>query len=207
MSEIKQNFPEDPAPNTDTQADDPANPSRRRLTGAGLGVSAVFTLASRPVLAGPCMSPSAASSGNLSQHGAPTICSGRTPAQWVSAVNTGNPNNGYPGGNVTFHTPPPSSQDGVFVSGSRAAWGPFRLRQVMQAADNGNTGNTPNPISKEFAAALLNIRGGFVPAGVLTEVNLIGIWNEWMFDGTYSPQAGVDWDATKIVNYLKTLQS
>ena len=97
--------------------------------------------------------------------------------------------------------------NGVFVSGGRADWGPFRLRQVMQAADNGNTGSTPNPISKEFAAALLNIRGGFVPAGVLTEVNLIGMWNEWMVDGSYSPQAGVDWDATKIVNYLKTLQS
>jgi hypothetical protein len=204
MSEKKQNLPENPAPNIDTQADDPVNQSRRRLTGAGLGVSAIFTLASRPVLAGQCMSPSAACSGNLSQHG-PVICNGRTPAQYVAASNSNNLDNGYPGGNVTFHTPT-TGVDGVFVSGSRANWGAFRLKQVMQAVDNDNTGGMPNPISKEFAAALLNIRGGLVPAGVLTETNLICMWNEWMDDGSYSPQAGVNWEAPAIVNYLRTLQ-
>ena len=66
MSESKHNLPGNPAPGTDTQADGPVNPSRRRLTGAGLGVSAIFTLASQPVLANTCLSPSAACSGNLS---------------------------------------------------------------------------------------------------------------------------------------------
>jgi hypothetical protein len=203
MSENKQNLPENPSPGTAMRIDDPVNQSRRRLTGAGLGVSAIFTLASRPVLAGQCMTPSAACSGNLSHHGATPICSGRTPAQWVAAFNSNTPDNGYPGGNVTFHTPPPTSRDGVFVSGGRAAWGSFTLLQVMQADGNGGIGI---PISKEFAAALLNIRGGLV-AGVLTETNLICMWNEWMDDGSYSPQAGVNWDANKIDAYLKTLQS
>ncbi len=59
------------------------NPSRRRLAGAALGVSVIFTLASRPVLAADqCMSPSGAVSGNLSQHGTPTLCTGRSPGYW-----------------------------------------------------------------------------------------------------------------------------
>ena len=201
MSENTQNLPENQAPNTDTQADDPANQSRRRLTGAGLGVSAIFTLASRPVLAGQCTSPSSAASGNLSTHGTPPQCTGHSPPVWVQ-LNAGK--------DVTFHVKNLTNNkdgNGVFVSGDRADWGGKTLHQVMSDSGSGNSGKTPNPISKEFAAALLNIRGGLIPAGVLTEMNLIGMWSEWMVDGSFSPQAGVDWDATTIVNYLKTLQS
>ena len=183
------------------------NPSRRKLTGAALGVSAIFTLASRPVLAGVCVSPSAAASGNLSHHGSAPNCSGKTPAQWVTLAQTTNPNNpnhpsnnGFPGGNVKFHD--------VFASGSRANWGNnTRLYEVMIAADNGNTTSQPNPISKEFAAALLNIRGGYVPPGVLTDTQLLIMWNDWMASGTYEPKAGAAWDANLIVTYLRTLQA
>src|SRR5512143_3538794 len=183
----------------------PVDLSRRKL-GVGVGLSAVFTLASRPVLAGQCMTPSSAASGNLSTHGTPPTCTGLTPAQWVTLAQTttpnspNNPNNGFPGGNVKFHD--------VFAPGTRANWGTnTRLYEVMLAADNANTGNHPNPISKEFAAALLNIRGGYVPANVLTEMQLIGMWNDWLPDGLFNPMAGVDWDAAKIVDYLRTLQA
>lgn len=187
---------------------DAIDQSRRKLTGATLGVSAaVFTLASRPVLAGQCMTPSSAASGNLSTHGTPPSCTGKTPAEWVAhaqaTTSPGNPNvpnNGFPDGNVKFHD--------VFASGSRASWGNnTRLYAVMVATDNSNTGSTPNPISKEFAAALLNIRGGFVPASVLTEVQLIGMWNDWLPDGIFVPKLGAEWDANHIVDYLKTLQA
>ncbi|MEQ1592754.1 MAG: hypothetical protein ABL892_10235 [Thiobacillaceae bacterium] len=77
----------------------------------------------------------------------------------------------------------------------------------MNTADNGNTGTKPNPISKEFAAALLNIRGGFIPASVMDEAKLINMWVDWVADGSFAPQAGVSWGATQIVTYLQGLQS
>ena len=55
---------------------------RRRLTGSALGASAILTLASRPVLAMDCVSPSGFASGNLSQHGTPAVCSGNGPTEW-----------------------------------------------------------------------------------------------------------------------------
>lgn len=183
---------------------DAIDQSRRKLTGAALGVSAIFTLASRPVLAGECMTPSAAASGNLSTHGVTPQCTGNSPDVWVARVqnnsNPNIPNNGFPDGNEKFHD--------VFVSGSRASWGNnTRLYEVMTASDNGNTGDEPNPISKEFAAALLNIRGGYVPAAVLTEAQLLVMWNDWMGSGTFEPKAGATWDANRIVTYLRTLQA
>lgn len=56
------------------------NPTRRKLAGAALGVSAVFTLASRPVWANQCTI-SGMASGNLS---APSgvACAGCTPGYW-----------------------------------------------------------------------------------------------------------------------------
>lgn len=77
----------------------------------------------------------------------------------------------------------------------------------MATADNGNTSPSANPISKEFAAALLNIRGGFVHASVLTEGQLIGMWNEWMDFGVFAPKANTTWTADQIVTYLRTLQA
>ena len=180
------------------------NPSRRKLTGAALGVSAIFTLASRPVLAVQCMSPSSAASGNLSHYGAAPMCTGRTPAQWVAhaqATNSSNPNhpnnNGFPGDNVKFHD--------VFSSGTSANWGNnTRLYEVMTTA---NATNKPNPISAEFAATLLNIRDGRIPGSILTETNLIGMWNEWRTSGGFTPKAGATpWNADTIVWYLRTLQ-
>lgn len=186
---------------------DTIDQSRRKLTGAALGVSAIFTLASRPVLAGQCMTPSSAASGNLSTHGTPLPCTGLTPAQWVANFTSNDEDNGFPGGNVNFHIQTTPVLNGVFRKGSRADWGDNRLRQVMNAADNNNTTLNPNPISKEFAAALLNIRGGYVPASVLTETQLIGMWNEWIDTGVFTPKAGATWNAGQIVTYLRTLQA
>jgi len=58
---------------------DAIDQSRRKLTGAALGVSAIFTLASRPVWANQCTI-SGMASGNLS---APKVtCEGCTPGYW-----------------------------------------------------------------------------------------------------------------------------
>ena len=70
-----QDTPPEASPN------DAIDPSRRKLTGAALGVSAIFTLASRPVWANQC-SISGMASGNLS---APKVtCEGCTPGYWMS---------------------------------------------------------------------------------------------------------------------------
>jgi hypothetical protein len=219
---------ETPARHADREPQ-PVDLSRRKL-GMGLGVSAVFTLASRPVLAAECMTPSSAASGNLSTHGTPPSCTGLTPDAWVrhaQATFPQDPNNptqnGFPGGNAKFHD--------VLASGSSANWGgDTRLYEVMGGgtgtpADSrrqGMLGETkhqtdepaslsaaasgPNPISMEFAATLLNIRDGRVPANVLNETGLIGMWNEWLTTGVYAPMAGASWDANQIVEYLRTLQ-
>jgi hypothetical protein len=105
-----------------------------------------------------------------------------------------------PGGNSKFKD--------FFPNGLNASWGNSdRLADVLDATDNGNTGTKPNPISKEFAAALLNIRSGSIPATILDEMRLVGMWTEWVADGTFNPQAGVDWHASQIVLYLQGLQS
>lgn len=192
------------------------------------------------MLAGECLTPSSAASGNLSTHGTTPICTGRTPAEWVafavtlSGTRNSNPNapdNGYPGGNpggnVKFHD--------VFASGGSANWGNERLYIVMggtassgssssdstthagvlgspsggDTSDPASTLSTtagPNPISAEFAATLLNIRDGLVPGNVLSEAKLIGMWNEWLAGGTFSPMAGATWNTDQIVAYLQSLQ-
>lgn len=188
-------------PSTPSVSPDASSPDKTRRTLAGLGASAIFTLASRPVLAVTCNSPSAAASGNLSFHGTPPNCTGQTPAQWVALLSVSDSRN------VTFHAPPPPARNGVFKTGIRADWNNSKLRTVMSTASNGNTTSTPNPISAEFAATLLNIRAGYIPAGVLTEMDLIEMWNEWMDTGGFVPTAGATpWEASQIVTYLQSLQ-
>jgi hypothetical protein len=75
----------DHAPDTqntppETAHDDAIDQSRRKLTGAALGASAVFTLASRPVWANQC-TVSGMASGNLSSPDQVT-CAGCTPGYW-----------------------------------------------------------------------------------------------------------------------------
>lgn len=62
-----------------TPSAEPSNPSRRRLAGAALGATAVFTLSSRPVWANQC-SISGMMSGNLSKP--KVVCEGCTPGYW-----------------------------------------------------------------------------------------------------------------------------
>jgi hypothetical protein len=171
-----------------------AHLSRRRLVGVGLGVSAIFTLASRPVLANNCATPSAAASGNMSHHGTPPTCAGRTTIRWA-----GTNKNQLPGGDSKFKD--------IFKNGTKATWGSNdKLANVLSAPDNANTGLNPNPISKEFVAALLNIRAGYIPSAVMDQARLVDMWNDWVSDGIFNPHAGVDWTATQIVTYLQGLQ-
>ena len=182
-----QDTPPESSPN------DTIDQSRRKL-GLGLGVSAIFTLASRPVLAGQCMSPSAAASGNLSTHGTPPSCTGQTAAQWAAIDKQDLPEN-------------PKFKD-VFANGTYATWGSDdRLADVLDAVDNSNASPTPNPISKEFAATYLNILDERIPEAVLSSTALVVMWGEWVNTGGFAPNGGPTWNADQIVTYLRTLQT
>jgi len=194
------NSPTQETPSTPSVSPDASSPDQTRRKLAGLGGAAILTLASRPVLAVTCNSPSAAASGNLSTHGTPLTCTGKSPSFWGDMGNRNSRN-------VRFDT--------VFASGTRANWGNKTLKQVMLADDNNNGLNPtspnpadqPNPISKEFAATLLNIRDKRIPDTVLNETKLIGMWNEWLDSGIFQPGANSgSWDAGKIVIYLRSLQ-
>lgn len=80
MSDRTPETPDTPDTTPAAAPNDPVDHSRRKLTGAALGASAIFTLASRPVWANQC-SISGMASGNLS---APTqvTCHGCTPGYW-----------------------------------------------------------------------------------------------------------------------------
>ncbi len=77
MSDHKAETPDTPST---AGKDDPIDQSRRKVTGAALGASAIFTLASRPVWANQC-SISGMASGNLS--GPAVKCEGCTPGYWM----------------------------------------------------------------------------------------------------------------------------
>ncbi len=116
---------------------DAIDQSRRRLTGAALGVSAVFTLASRPVWASQC-SISGMVSGNLS---APkgAACAGCTPGYWSKCQHldswaaTGySPNDSF---NTVF---------GVTQYINLRTNQPYTLLQVLGMQGNGNC--TPDKV-------------------------------------------------------------
>jgi len=166
---------------------------RRRFTRAGAGAGAVVaTLTSRPVLAGICKSPSGFASGNLSHPGMIDCSTGLSPVEWAAV----------PAGqlpvNDEFHS--------VFVSqGTRADWGNAKFKAVLDGGDNANTYPAPNPISKEFVAAYLNIFSGYYPTG-LNEQNIRHMWAEWESTGQYQVQPGVFWTADQhIIPYLQSL--
>lgn len=197
------------------------NKSRRRLTGAGVGVSAIFTLASRPVLAIQCVAASAAASGNLSHHGTPPQCDGRKPefwtlsqhkTEWPSPYQQGIANNsGFNGignggsssspsnwsGGTTFH---PEFYGTKFMANNQS----LTMNQVMAMNNNSYLGLTDNDnLGAHCVAALLNAVSGRTP-DVLTVEKVKTMWSECQIKGYFEPTAGVKWSPAQVVAYLKT---
>lgn len=213
---------------TAARPDEDFSPSRRKLTGAALGVSAVFTLASRPVLAGVCQTPSAAVSGNLSQHGTPTTCSGRSPGYWkthpddwpppytpgTATAPTNNDSNGngftndpqnWSGGTL-FH--PTFAGDRFFAVLDNDPTTPktsLSMMQVIHMSDGSNPWGLSDPdnLGAHIASALLNAQYGHT-TGVLTTTQVINMWSEWVSKGYFEPTAGVNWNSAQIVTYIKS---
>lgn len=194
------------------------NTSRRRLTGAGLGMSAIFTLASRPVLAVQCTSASSAASGNLSQHGTPPQCTGRTPGYWKVAQHgtewpspykqgTCNSSGGGDGGcanspsnwsgGTTFH---PELFGAKFTVNNKS----LTMNQVMVMNDSSYPGITDKDnLGAHIVAALLNAASGKT-SGVLTVAQVKNMWQECQINGYFEPIAGVKWTPAQVVAYLQS---
>lgn len=205
------------------------NDSRRRFTQAGIGVSAIFTLASRPVLAGQCFTPSAAVSGNLSTHGTPPSCSGLSPGfwkehptAWVGGISPGtftnvngstikNQSNSQSingvqnwSGGTPFHPYFGGQRFMINVNNTSAS---LSMMQVLQL-NNGNGSNPagyptdPDNLGAHIVAALLNALSNYTP--VLTPTQVVGMWNEWATKGYFEPTVGVQWNSAQIVAYIKS---
>lgn len=207
MSE--QQVPEQPSstPSTDASSPQATSPEagRRRLLQGGLAAGPViFTLFSRPALGGgiggECKTPSGFLSGNLSQHGTPTFCSGRTPGYWKQSQHFGDWVAPYfptavsgPGGHqaTTFHSATTGFTGNQF--------GTQTMLQVL--GTGGNTGGY-TALGRHITAALLNARRGWTP--VLSETGVRNIWNEYVSKGYFEPSAGIKWYPAQIVDYLVT---
>lgn len=199
---------------------DAVNTSRRRLTGAGLGMSAIFTLASRPVLAVQCAPASAAASGNLSPHGTPPQCTGLTPGYWKTAQHgdewpapykqgTCNDNAGGGGDGGCANSPTnweagtafhPEFYGTKFISGNKS----LSMNQVMLLNDSSYLGLTDKDnLGSHIVAALLNAASGKTD-GVLTVAQVKNMWKECQIKGYFEPIAGVKWSPAQVVAYLQS---
>jgi hypothetical protein len=190
----------------------PVDESRRSFTKSGLAVSGVvLTLASRPVLGCVCESPSGFLSGNLSAHGTPQTCSGLTPGYWgthpdkwpfpykagtctASARKCSDPKYWTKVGATMFNEYFNCNNNGLIYA-------PYTMLQVVWSGGGGD----PYQLGAHIISALLNARKGWTP--VLTEAQVINIFNEWDQKGYFEPTAGVHWDGEDIVEYLKTTMS
>lgn len=181
--------------------------SRRRFATSGLAVSGIIlTLASRPVLGDTfCLSPSGFISGNTSQHGNCPI-----PVA-LSAVKY------YARSDVTLisafpHSLPDASYNSRLLSDMlttpwpepRAARGNARV----SAPSNPPLQNPPlqtQELLKHLVIALLRARGGATP--FLTVSTIQSMLYEWQASGTFAPTAGVIWNASQLIEYLKLTQN
>lgn len=178
---------------------------RRRLIKGGLS-SAPFliTLASKPVLATTCYSPSETLSGAISHKGPDTIlCSGRSPGVWRELAE------GNAQAKLSWPILPSAAFHGTFNSGPQASFfknvngqiQSLTMLEVMQLTGGGD----PSKIGFHVIGAYLNILSGLISPLALTTPKLIQMWNEWVATGYFTPYAGAaKWNADQIVSYLKS---
>jgi hypothetical protein len=158
------------APPVTTQSGE-INPSRRKLTGAALGVSAVFTLASRPVWANQCTI-SGMASGNLSAPKGPS-CAGCTPGYWKVDVHLGSwgPTSFIP---VSLPNKPPADTfNAVFrvTQYKRSNGIPYTLLEVMRelkgSGDPISTNLGFHAVAALLNAAHPNVNYGYTPGEII----------------------------------------
>lgn len=166
---------------------------RRFVRGVGMAVPAIITVRASSALAAQCFAPSAAASiallhSRLDREHAD--CLGRTPGFWKNAAKPDHPNHNFW---VT------AGGEGVLFSAVFGSGFPGKtLLDVLNTSGNANYA----ALGRHLAAAYLNFKIGWVPTTVLSLQDLIDMWNGRA--GSYSPTAGVTWNAAQIVAYLVT---
>ena len=184
--------------------------SRRRFARtAGAGAGVIMTLASQPGMATTvCASPSQSLSLTHSfKSGAAPVCAGRLPSYWRG-------NTAWPAGIVRgTHSvaAQPATWNKPAVT-AKPATGTF-CKEVFYCATVAEYGNTTmlemcDPcsfdsyeIGAHLVAAFLNVRAGLVT--FMTEQDVRDIWYEIATTGVYKPSAGVVWQVSDVVTYLK----
>ena len=169
--------------------------SRRKWLRAGLKASpAVLTLASQPVLAWKCKTPSAHASANLSrgtyQEVEYTKCPG-TCGDWKhkcdSPTTTCYPTGG--GGELLF--PYPYTHN----SSCSSLMGSGRTDSIKYVLTYGTTWE------KACVTAVLNAKCGRVETYCADEADFK---NMWQMGDSYSPSAGKTWTKAEVVDYLSS---
>jgi len=174
------------------------SPGRRRLLQAGIASApVVMTVASRPVLAAGCDSPSGFTS--LSQsHPGPGTCTGKGPISWTSNKdNWPPPYNSGPDADPKF-----SVLFGSAVTGVPSFNPDKKLSYVMAQPTT-----APWGLAQYIIAAYFNaLSGAYGTSTLLSTTTVINIWSDYSKsgDGTYSPRAGATWSYLEIVAYLKS---
>jgi hypothetical protein len=200
-------LPEQPHPTPSIDAPQPpVDTSRRRVLQGGLAAGpVVLTLFNRPALGGAvggaCTTPSGFVSANVSQHGNPTVCSGRTPGYWKQQQHFGDWVAPY------YPVKTGSNNATLFKSKFSPDLNPANktfLEVLSPELGIFPSNGPPYDVARHLVASVLNIAKGWVPSSVLTIATVQGIWTEFATTGHYQPTAGVFWDHTAIVDYLLT---
>ncbi|THF65898.1 hypothetical protein E6C76_10195 [Pseudothauera nasutitermitis] len=201
-----------PDPSSETPRTNAPEPSgvRRRLLRGGLSSAPLLvTLASRPVLAQTCFSPSETLSGTMSHKaGDLPVCNGRSPGMWKT-LGQGKSNPKLPGGgagqwpipaNTPFHSVFRRGNFANFVKVQRnGTTTDLTMLEVMEL----RRGQDPSKIGFHFIGAYLNILTGLIDPRAMTAARLSTLWSEWVTKGYYTPYAGArPWYAEDIVAYL-----
>lgn len=191
------------------------DPTRRKLAVAG-GSAVLATLASRPVLGCTCLTPSAAGSGNHSQHHPPACSGGSTPQWWIDNVKhkpDGTPklDKNWPNTtfmpNTTFH---PTFTAGSYLNMSDSSGTSYTFWEVLTGLKGGIAIAPqvlgPDNLAKWFVAGLLsaskNQYGGVIQA-LGPDPSVRGIEDEFARNGYFQATAGKQWGAPTIIAYLQ----
>ena len=192
--------PNNPGP-ADTKPDSGAAHSadRRRWLQAGISAAPVImTVASRPLLAADCNTPSGFLSGNLSGS-AGTGCFGFTPSTWDSKST-------YP----TYKQKDAKFKD--FFSPDLSGHTDIKMKDVFKLSVSPGS---KEEVAQYVLAALLNHEVGSGPGSVPDSIlsantttktgTIHDIWSQYNNGlGVYAVNASVSWNGAQIITYLKT---
>lgn len=192
-----------------TESQSGPDQTRRRLTGSALGVSAIVTLASSPVLAGgQCLKPSGFASGNLSGHGTPPPCYGKPPEHWCNSYVQ------WPSfckKDTPFHDNPFRKNNcGTTFYKYNNYTRKYTVKscnEVIQPIPSGCTNPDLYDLGRYCLAACLSISENPNSIPCMTTGDVMNIWQGCSTSGQYEVTANVFWNVTQCRDYLKTLCS